>query len=161
MATTYEKADRETARYVVEVAEEFHPRLEKAGVTLGVLFASPELKHRGMPAAATVKITGSKDRAAGLPDAIIILHREGWDELEEVERRALADHEAAHLLVVTDGDGMVKRDENGRPRLKMRKHDAEIGFFFDVVERHQEHAAESRQFVQLNRKMAQLAFPWG
>lgn len=161
MTTTYEKAGRETARYVVEVAEEFHPRLAKAGVTLGVLFAWPELKRRGMPALAVVKITPAQQRAAGLPDAIITLDRDRWEELEEAERRALVDHEAAHLLLIEDDEGKAQVDDNGRPKLKMRKHDCEIGFFFDVVERHRQHAAESRQFVDLSRKMTQLAFPWG
>lgn len=160
MKTTYEVADKETARYVTDVAYEIHPSLAEHGVTLAVLFAGPELKHRGFPAAATVRITRVADRLAGMPDAVITIDRARWDGLDDAGRRALVDHEAAHL-VVDVRDGEVQYDEAGRPRLKMRRHDCEIGFFFDVIERHGKDACESKQYLELSRKMTQLAFPWG
>lgn len=167
MGTSYAKADKAMHRMVDDIAAEFHERLIDHGVTLGVLWAFGGLMHQGMPAEAVVRIVGTRDRAAGLPDAQVVIDRDRWDELSGENRRALIDHELAHLLVVLEDfldeakKPVAKRDDNGRPKLRMRKHDAEVGFFFDVVERHKQHAMESVRFLDLTKRMTQLAFPWG
>jgi hypothetical protein len=163
MATTYAMADQAMHSYVLGVAYEIHPDLEAAGVSLGVLWADGGLRHHGMPAAAVVRITGSRERAQRNPDAVIIIDRERWATLEDAQRRALVDHEAAHLVPVRGKapPHAWALDVHGRPRLRMRKHDCEIGLFFDVVERHGKDAIESGQYLDLNRKMTQLTFHWG
>jgi len=157
MATVYTKADADTARLVTAVAYELNPDLAKAGVTLGVLWADGELVLRGVPAAATVKIVGKRDRAAGMPDALVTIHRETWDGLSHERRRALIDHEAAHLVPQKEKEPPFRwaEDDNGRPKLKMRRHDAEIGFFFDVVRRHGDDAMETVQYGWLRKRMAE------
>ncbi len=63
--------------------------------------------------------------------------------------------------MIFDKDGKLKRDDAGRPRIKLRKHDFELGGFFDVVERHKTSAPESQSYIDLHRKMSQMTFPWG
>lgn len=42
-------------------------------------------------------------------------------------------HELTHLEIQRDKDGAPKWDDLDRPKLKMRKHDYEIGVFVDVA----------------------------
>lgn len=117
-----------------------------------------------MPVAGAARIVGGRDRAAGMPDAQLVFCRERWEELDDEQRRGLVDHQLAFLLVMTErdenGKEAAKEDEYGRPKLRLRKHDAEIGIFYDVVERRGEHAPESMSFEEAYARMTQLSFPW-
>jgi hypothetical protein len=82
MATTFMKADRATHAEVRAIACEYNADLEKAGVSILVLWADGGLEVRGQPAAASARIAGKRERAAGMPDCCITLDREKWDELD-------------------------------------------------------------------------------
>jgi hypothetical protein len=163
MATSYTKAGKDIHAEVEAIAHEYNPPLAEAGVTILVLWADGGLEVRGHAAAASARILNARDRAAGMPDCCITLCRETWDGLSEAKRRALIDHEANHFLPQRDKNDPAKwaLDDNLRPKLKMRRHDAEIGFFFDVVERHGKDAMESGSFLDLHKTFTQMAFPWG
>ncbi len=71
-------------------------------------------------------------------DFVILLNKEVWDKsLSEFGNRlkwALIDHELCHAQVARDGDGEVKKDDQGRIVYRMRKHDLEE--FREIVDRH-------------------------
>lgn len=153
MTKTYERQiDNDVTELVAAVREEHHRYLEGADVTVDVLMVSdideesgevlPALTLHGYPAAATIKIVGPAQRALGQADALMMIDVVSWRELPPAGRRALIDHELTHLEVVCGKKGEIKRDDSGRPKLKMRLHDYEIGGFREVIERHGKAAPE-------------------
>jgi hypothetical protein len=152
---------------IEKVRVDSHEDLE--GVTLAGLFAfdteSSEsvLKHQGYPAGAVVRITPLKDRALGIADATIVVDRAGWLALSQRQRNALIDHELTHLEVKTDEEEGAKDpvpvfDALGRPKLLMRKHDHQFGWFDEVAQRHGEASPEVRQARVLMESSGQLYF---
>lgn len=156
--------------YVDDLVTRYHQDLAEHAVTIGCLFAmsprdeeghptGPALKHGGYPALGLMRIVSQRDRVAGLPDAQLIIDGERWPELAEPEREALVDHELYHLIVRTEGGirgGVVKTDDCGRPKLKMRLHDVQLGGFTAIIERHKEHATEAKVFEVASREWRQL-----
>jgi hypothetical protein len=105
-------------------------------------------------------VTPYRQRVAGLPDCKVTIDGRYWRErLDDKSRLALADHELTHFELAKDGSGFVKSDKAGRPRVKMRAHDWELGGFNVVLQRHGlksldaltvlEAAREFREFRQL------------
>ena len=153
MAKTF-TTDSEVEEMAAAAMRQYHPDLHGADVTLQVLMAAavdkdgddvPALKKNGLPAAALVKIASLEDRARGIPDVKILVDQYAWDRMPESSRTALLDHELEHVAIVVDKDtGKLKRDDLGRPRLRLRPHDWELTGFVAVAERHREAAVEVR-----------------
>jgi hypothetical protein len=152
MGTTFEKANDEIQKLVMEVRDTYHPELKTAGVTANVLMVyaakdeagepkGPALKHGGYPAAATISITGLAARALDSADVLIKIDGDLWQELNNDRQIALIDHEWFHIEPVI-GDEGLERDDLGRPRLKSRKHDWQLGGFNIIAERHGENSFE-------------------
>lgn len=130
---------------------ETHAPLADAGVKIDFMFAFPDfdestgeptndaLTKNGVKALGITRKLPPKDRAKGLGDAEVCLDGYWWDNNDEDDRRALLDHELHHIAVT------AKRDDLGRPILKMRKHDVEIGWFHVVAQRHGSTSQERRQ----------------
>jgi len=138
------------------------------GVTIGVLFVSDEedagiqvLTHHGYPAAALIRIVGARDRAAGLPDAQIVIDKCVWDSCESKRQVAILDHELYHLEPVADKHGTPVYDAVDRPRLRIRKHDWSFGWFDEIAKRHAEHSIEVLEAERLLRQSGQLYFNFG
>ena len=153
----YEKAPAEVGLIVERMCDKYHPQLRDAGVTMTYLMAfpltdengdskGPALKHQGYPAAAVVKIIGLKERTDGRADAEIVIDGENWPTLSEAERDALIDHELEHLELKYDKDGLLVRDDLSRPKLIIRKHDFQAGWFDSIVRRHGRAAPEVIQW---------------
>ncbi len=104
------------------------------------------LKWHGYPCLAVVKIIGPKDRAMGRADAEISLDFKRWEELSDEQRLALLDHELSHLELTG------KTDDHGRPKLKMRLHDVQAGWFVGVAERHGAASQEVQQAQEIARE---------
>lgn len=160
MGKTYELAedDSEVQIGLAEVRKRFHRVVEQCGVTVAVLSVAdideetgeirPALADNGYPVAATIKITSLKDRVLGVADAVITIDAASWSELDEAGRLALLDHELCHLtvrggdkgIVGLDRDGQLDRhprcDDHGRPVLKIRRHDWQLGGFREIAKRH-------------------------
>lgn len=135
-------------------------------VTVGALFSfgtedEPVLTHHGYPAAAVCRIVPARDRAAGLPDAQIIVDRYVWSALATRAKDALLDHELMHIDPQFDSSGAPKYDAQGRPVLKIRKHDRHFGWFDVIAQRHGRHSTEVRQATALIDATAQLYFDFG
>lgn len=170
---TYLPTPKEVQEQVQLAMTRYHSDLASAGVTVLTLFAHAKvdeksgeligcaLKHNGYPALALVRITDLKDRVAGMPDCRILLDGDLWPEKSAKEQMAILDHELEHVKLVRDKEGKIKYDAADRPKLKLKPHDAQIGVFYDVVERHGKDAIEAQAYIEVNRKMTQLKFPWG
>ncbi len=150
-----------------DVLSTHHQRLANHGVRIGLRMAfaaedkdgNPKgaaLMHHGYPALALVRIVSHKDRVAGLPDAIIDVDGDRWPEQSDEEKIATLDHELTHLVPILARGGAVKLDDCHRPRLKMRKHDWQLGGFAEVVERHGVNAIEAQEFEKVSRKFRQM-----
>lgn len=138
-------------RYLID---QHHPDLVTAEVTIAVLMAHaptdgageptcPALKHHGVRAAAVVRVVNLKDRAKGVADAEIVLDGDRWALWPAETQRSILDHELTHLVVVADTyeeDGVTLRDAVldacDRPKLRLRGHDHEMGWFDSIAERH-------------------------
>lgn len=164
---TFVRANHEVLDFVSSVMEEYHPHLAQEEVTVDVRWAIADgegaaLKKNGYPAAAIISITPLKQRVLSVADAVIDLDRDVWLKLTEAEQKALIDHELHHLELVVDEDGVrFKHDDHGRPKLKMRPHDWEIGGFTAVAQRHQGNALETKALQQAAETTFQQVFPWG
>jgi len=158
---TYQRIESKEQRHndVMDAMRHYHKDLADAGVTVALLIASgprdshgelmgPAVSHGGYAAKAVVKITNLKDRAAGLEDVVLILDGDHIDEWTDREADAIYDHELAHPVLVLK-KGKLVRDDLNRPKLRMRKHDGQFGWFFDVAERHKEHSTEAQQLKEV------------
>ncbi len=84
------------------------------------------------------------DRAEGKADATVTVDGNRYDEWPLARLDAILDHELTHLELSLK-DGAVQCDDLGRPKLRMRKHDQQYGWFNEVAERHGEDAVEVLQ----------------
>jgi hypothetical protein len=149
------KAIKDFALAILAQYETYKPVLD-AKVNIEFLFAHGErdpetdaivsdaITLRGFRALGTCRKTNSEERAAGRGDAVVMLDADWWEEADEAAQRALLDHQLFHIDVCHDEDGIVIKDKGGRPRLRMRKHDVELGFFKLVAERNGVHSQECK-----------------
>lgn len=164
MPITYIRAPSEIIDLIDEVKAAHHPALQTYEVAIDALVARRHnargeelggaLKAHGYPAVATISIMPLKRRALGNADALLVVDGMAWEALESAERRACIDHELEHLRVVAEEGGVVEvgedgelngvgaSDDFGRPRLKLRLHDWQLGGFRAVAKRHHEAALE-------------------
>lgn len=147
MPTSYSQADDATVALLTRTIAEFHPQLKQHEVIIGVLIAAnpdgPAVKHAGYAAAATIKVVPLKDRLTKGYDAELLIDNEHWKECRKEHRVAILDHELSHLEVAKTKGGAVKRDDLGRPKLKILPGDiVQSDGFRDVVKRHGEYAPE-------------------
>jgi hypothetical protein len=138
----FEKGDDELHASVMSVMEKFHVAMYDAGVAITVLVAKSgerdkaALKFRGREAYGTIRITNLRDRALMLGDAIMTLNGDLLESWDDRRLRAVIDHELQHLeLCVEKKSGKVMEDDLSRPKLKIRQHDYEFGWFSIVAER--------------------------
>lgn len=168
---TYEPASAEVLRLVEQTVQRYHGALEEHGVTFKVLMVGPTtnengdsqgppLKVKGYPCCAIIKVTSTRDRAAGMADVLLQIDEDRWDAFHDERREALIDHELAHLEVNRDKDGQVVYDDRGRPRLRIKPHDREVSWFDEVVRRHGRDAVEWVQFDNLCGACQQLELPF-
>lgn len=163
---TYSKAP-DAADCVEKIQEHYHSDLDGVSVTALFVFdeeASSEsvLKHQGYPAAAVCRITPLRERAQGLADASIVIDRATWLTLSAPQRDALIDHELTHLTRALDEETeQPKSDVLGRPKLVMRHHDHQFGWFDEIAQHHGEASPEVRQAKALMESSGQLYFDFG
>jgi hypothetical protein len=162
---TYSPApDVETC--IANIQEEHHPDLD--GVSVSALFVfdteatEAVLKHQGYPAAAVVRITPVRERALHQADASIVVDRATWLTMSQRQRNALIDHELTHLARAADKEtGQPLFDVLDRPKLKMRRHDHQFGWFDEIAQRHRDASPEVRQAHRLMESSGQLYFEFG
>lgn len=168
----YEKPSADQLALLQEVMSTYHQQ-RLGDVTIGLLVAhaecyedtgepkGPALLVRGVPALGATKINSLKLRAHGLEDAEIVIDGDRWKDLSRGQRLALIDHELTHLELNTTDSGTVRRDDLDRPRLKMRGHDHEFGWFDEVAERHGAASIEVHQAKRFVADHGQYYFDFG
>jgi Putative phage metallopeptidase len=135
------KAGKDVAEIVRTLLAENHEDAHRAGVRVGVTMvrseSGPALKHHGQAAAAIIGPVGWELRAQGAPDVLIRVDARVWENLESNPRARLAliDHELTHIHVMFGEDGKAKKDGAGRPTVRMRPHDFELGVFKCIIDR--------------------------
>lgn len=174
MPTTYKRCDADVLGLAASILCEYesHKPLLDARVQIDLVFAMPELdedghpktdalKKNGVKALGITKKIGSKDRALGRGDAEIVLDHYWWTQTASEEmQKALLDHELHHIaVVVSRATGRAKMDENGRPVIRLRHHDYDIGWFNIIAARHGEHSQERRQARQIADEAGQYYWP--
>lgn len=149
---------------------ESHSPLVKYTVKFDFVFAHPSVDENGEPTGDAIKKHGQKalglcrvinlkDRTMGRGDVEILIDYDWWkNEASEQEQEALLDHELHHAEVKMK-DGQPKRDNLGRPLIKLRKHDVEIGWFDIIALRHGKHSIERTQAKKLADEVGQLYWP--
>lgn len=163
---TYSKAP-DVVALLDGMRTEYHPELDNVTVSVLFVFDDEEgsdqvLSHQGYPAGAVVRITPLRERALGLADASIVVDRAVWLSLSGRQRNALIDHELTHLNRVLDEETETPVfDPLGRPKLVMRKHDHQFGWFDEIAQRHGDASPEVRQAKQLMEQSGQLYFDFG
>ena len=152
--TTYDTAPQEVLDLIKSTMEQYHDELHNAGVTVDAMFAydangEHPVKHGGYPALAYIKITSLKNRIKGMADAEITIDGDAYNAMNELQRIALIDHELHHLIIARDKEDHIKFDDAERPKLKIRKHDYQMGWFRDIALRHKENSPEVYQAQML------------
>lgn len=164
MAKTYSNASDDVLSCIERMREaHYDHETSLLHVTIAALFMHDDensdsvLSHQGYAAQAMVRITPVRDRKLGVADAVIIVDRANWLRLNVQQRDALIDHELYHLERVADDEsGELKFDAVDRPKLRIRKHDHQFGWFDAIAERHGEASAELRQARNLIAATGQL-----
>lgn len=158
--TCYEMASDETRECCAAVMHQYHGELCDAGVEIDILLAhaptdangdanGPALKDRGHGCAAKTRIIPLRDRVAGRGDAEITLDGDEYDVWTGPQLEAILDHELTHLELCVGEKGTVKRDDADRPKLRLRDHDHQYGWFDSVARRHGEYSVEVQQATRL------------
>ena len=180
MSLTYERASAEIDRLVEDAMTRWHPELVGCDVRVSTLMISAEdengepeqaLKHHGYRCAATIAITPLKQRALGVGDAVLTIDAATWGEAPEARRLAILDHELEPLRggdalsgpVAWADDGLVgtrREDDLGRPVLKLRLHDWQLGGFRSVARRHLSEALEVAQARACVDEAGQYYWDW-
>lgn len=151
------QADEETRRLLETAREKWHEDLVDADVAIALLFTEG-LKHKGWPAIAEVKIESQRSRVLGVDDATVTIDQDRWALLSMEQKLAVLDHELEHLVVETEENGDVSLDECSRPKLRIKDHDYQFGWFNKIAERHGKNAIEVQQATQLHEAHGQLYF---
>lgn len=162
MPTAYQKTDELDELIAELIDENYKDDLKAAGLTVDVLFATPEedepLMSGGRACYAYIKATGLKERALGQADVTLVIDSPRWEKLNEQTRRALVDHELYHPVVKKDKFGAFKFDDLHRPKVGMRKHDVEVGWFVEIAKRHGDFSIERIQATAMLTKHRQDLF---
>ena len=135
----YSIANEEINLTIQKVMRENHPDLHVEGVTITALIArseeGPAIKVRGCEAAGCIRITGLAERTMGIGDAVMTLDGERLDAWSSKRLQSVIDHELRHLVLSkSKKTGAIQRDDQDRPKLKIRMHDVEFGWFARTAE---------------------------
>lgn len=157
----YQNAGEGVLGTVRALIDSYHPDLQLCDVRVGVQFAyatrdangdpkGPAIKVHGRMAYGKVRKVGLSDRVAGMPDAMIYVDGDIWDTLSPDEQRSLLDHELEHLEIAKDKDENPIAEDDGRPKLKLKPHDLEVGIFESTLQRYGQKGIEARQVQDLS-----------
>jgi hypothetical protein len=168
----YEQCGEDVREMAQEILNEFetHQPLVKERVRIDLMFAipfkddmgfviAPAITVRGIKAHGVARIIGVKDRVMGRGDGEVMIDHEFWENATEEEQRALLDHELHHFALKLDKNNYPTRDSLGRPVLKMRKHDVEVGWFSVIAARHGVNSQECIQAKTVRESFGQLFWP--
>jgi len=160
MSAIYSKAPEEVSERAKPLLEKHHFELFNHELKIDFIFANasvddagapsgPAVSHNGYPAAAVARILSIKDRVMGRGDCEIVIDADRWPVYSDEEKDALLDHELEHFQIAVDKYGAPKLDDIHRPKLKLKKHDHQFGWFDNIARRYGLASGEVRQFQML------------
>ena len=146
----YSIANEEVNLTIQKVMKENHGDLHAAGVTITALIArseeGPALKVGGKEALGCIRVTKLTERTLGLGDALMIIDGESMIAWSSKRLQAVIDHELRHLMLAKNKKtGQIQLDDEGRPKLRIRPHDFEFGWFARTAELYGEESYEVSQ----------------
>lgn len=146
----YSIANEEVNLTIQKVMKENHGDLHAEGVKITALIArseeGPALKVGGKEALGCIRVTKLTERTLGLGDALMILDGESMMAWSSKRLQAVIDHELRHLMLAKNKrTGEIQRDDEGRPKLRIRPHDFEFGWFARTAELYGEESYEVSQ----------------
>lgn len=160
---TYSRVPEEIDRMISAIKREYYsPQLDAVSVDAVFVYdADDSTKHSlssgGYTCAATIRATAIDERVLGVADAVITIERSTWLTRTAEQRLALLDHELHHLHACWDEEkSLPVLDSVSRPKLKMRKHDHQFGWFDEVASRHGRNSIEVMQATALVEATGQL-----
>jgi hypothetical protein len=162
---TYAPAPADIEERVVALVVKHYPDLLKYGIRIDVVAVTVDDKDasavqlHGYECLGTMGVVPVKHRALGRGDAelLIDLRRYREELASDAARDAFLDHELYHLMVIKEGP-VALTDSANRPRLKIRKHDRQFGWFDEIARRHGGNAFEVRQAQRLAAEAGQIYF---
>ena len=131
------------AQSLIEHFEEDFGHLD--GMHIGFLFAEEVIELHGNIVLGFAAIPQGQGLARGvidwalggvfgfLPDAVVVMNAEAWQEMTGETRAALTYHELSHIRQKVSKKGRPSYDAEGRPVLVIVNHDVEE--FFEVARR--------------------------
>jgi len=170
---TYErcgKAVQDLANQILCEYESHKPLLD-ARVKIDLVFARTKEDALGMPVGFAIPRRGRqvlgmarklppRQRVLGRGDAEILLDWHWWHKNSEPdEQKALLDHELHHFRVDLNPNGTAKVDWATRPKLIMRRHDFEFGWFTMIAARHGASSQEVKQAKAIMDGCGQFYWP--
>lgn len=165
MSKLYSPAPSGVAERVAHLVKVFHTDLQDAGLKFDLISIAdddPEvdapLKLHGYPCAAVVKAVDVKGRAMGRGDVEIVIDEARYLAMPDAQKDGLLDHEIEHIELQIGKKGRVKLDCCRRPKVKMRLHDVDFGWFKVIAERHGAASMECKQASDLYIGGAQTFF---
>lgn len=161
--STYCESPDEVREMITNIKNKYYPDLCKAEVTITSLMAharrnekgeitGPSLTLHGHPAIAIVSVTNHKNRVAGLTDVIIEFDGDIWNDFSLEDQSAIVDHELFHIDLKKDEDGEFQSDDSGRPKVRLKPHDWQLGGFGEIAKRH---GSASQEVQQLKTVVSQ------
>jgi len=165
--TTFAVCGTDVEELVDEMMTMYHGLLKEHGLTIDLLYAHAgtdangdtvgcALKQNGMEKAALIKANSLKDRTKGMKDVELRIDGDKWPLYTDEQKRALIDHELMHVELQFTDSGALKRDDLDRPKVKMRPHDREVGWFDAVVKRHGKSAFEWASWNDIWQTFSQM-----
>jgi len=160
--TTYEKAKEDVHKLVAAVQKKYHTELTNQSVRVGVIFANntegASVKKGGYPCVGKISIVSLKDRCEKDYEAELVIDLTWRTEGTSKHHEALIDHELSHLELVEDEEeGGFKKDDLGRPSLKIKLGDWNVGDGFQsVIERHGDYAVELASLRKAESKVNEV-----
>jgi hypothetical protein len=172
---TFERCDKSVNNMADALLQQFdtHQPLIDAKVKFDFVFAfcdrdeksgeptNNALSKGGVKCLGMARKIALKDRALGRGDAEISIDGDWWkdESISDDERRALLDHEMHHIAVKVNRYGVFDLDDLGRPKLFLRPHDYEFGWFDIIAKRHGVASIERKQAARMMLGSGQLYWP--
>jgi hypothetical protein len=154
---------------MIQTYDELMP-LKECGLTVELSWAraiekkdgtkSPAITHGGYPALGLASKFKLQDRIHGKPDVRVTIDADWWDENDDQKRKALLFHELYHFEPKMDDTGLVaERDDAHRPKVLLRKHCVQVGWFYAVARRFGGNSQECIQFKGIVDEGGQVLLP--
>lgn len=144
----YSLPDESVTDVLAEALKKYHGELSKINIRIGIIMVSSEDKDgepdgkpalksaSGHPAAAKVGLVSPKDRLTKHYEVEILIDSQAWGEMTPAKRLAVLDHELTHVEVTKGGEGEVKVDAYGNPKLKLIPDQFHLWGFLEIAQRH-------------------------